>query len=349
MKDPKISVVIPVYNGEKYLARTLDSLLCQTFEDFEVLCINDCSTDNSESILKQYAQKDSRLLVLATDTNQGIVSKVLKNYALPILRGEYYVYSSQDDWFSEDWLEKMWRKAYETNADAVLPDLVFFHENDRSMDRALIGIHGDRNAVLSNRDAVILSLDWIIPGNALWKASLVKSVGYADFGMFACEYSHRVFFFHCNKVVFSGGVFYYRQDNSEAITKKPSYKQFDGPYTHFKLFEFLNNNKFASDVYTKELIESFHGLIQKKQELIATKANFSITYQQEAEKRILYCYEAITHCDLAVEIISRQKGLKYILKSFSAFHGYPFFDATNRLITYLRLLRRWKFGRRPIW
>jgi hypothetical protein len=238
----------------------------------------------------------------------------------------------------------MWRKAVETNADAVLPDLVFFHENNRSKDRALIGVHGDRNVVLSNRDAVILSLEWKIPGNALWKASLVKRLGYADFGMFADEYSARVFFFHCNKIVFCDGIFYYRQDNPDAITRKPSYKQFDRPYNHFKLFEFLIDNHFDSEVYTKELMKAFLSLVQHKQELIANMANFSTAHQREAEKRIAYCYEAITRCQLAVEIIKQQSGLKNRVKSFSTFHGYPLFNASNKLIVYLRWLRRLVVG-----
>jgi glycosyltransferase involved in cell wall biosynthesis len=344
VKTPKISVVIPVYNGGTYLEQTLRSLLRQSFRDFEALCINDCSTDNSESILKQYAKTDPRIRVLATDVNQGIVPKVLNNRALPNVKGEYYVYSSQDDLFSEDWLEKMCRRAEETQADAVLPDLLFFHANDPSKDHALIGVHGDRDVVLSNRDAVILSLDWQIPGNALWKASLVKRLGYADFGMSADEYSVRVFFFHCNKVVFSGGTFYYRQDNPDAITRKPSYRWFDLPYTHFKLFEFLRDNHFEPDLYAKELLRSFHGLVQKKQELIANGANVPAAYQREAEERILRCYEAITRSELAKDIIKQQGGLPNMLKAFATFHGYRLFDSANRLITRLRGLRGWISG-----
>jgi len=349
MKTPRISVVIPVYNGGKYLAQALDSLLCQSFKDFEVLCINDCSTDNSESVLKQYAQKDSRIRVLTTDTNQGIVPKVLKNYALPNLRGEYYAYSSQDDFYSEDWLEKMWRKAKETDADAVLPDLVFYHEHDPLKNRSLIGVYGNRDVMLTNREAVILSLDWIIPGNALWKVSLIKKLGYADFGMFADEYSARVFFYHCNKVVFSGGTFYYGQDNLGAITKQPGYKRFDSPYNHFRLFQFLKENSFDPEIYTRQLMKAVRDLLQKKQELILNKTHYSSDHLKEAESRIQKCYEAITKCDASVKTLKQQTHSKYAHKVFVLTHGYQFFGAYYNFIALMRRFRRLvslRFGRK---
>ena len=57
---PIVSVVVPIYNGERYLRDSLDSLLAQTFQDFEIICVNDGSTDSSESIINEYAERDSR-------------------------------------------------------------------------------------------------------------------------------------------------------------------------------------------------------------------------------------------------------------------------------------------------
>jgi glycosyltransferase involved in cell wall biosynthesis len=62
---PKVSVIIPVYNVEKYISKCLDSLLNQTFDDFEVICVDDGSKDDSASILSCYAQKDSRIKVIS--------------------------------------------------------------------------------------------------------------------------------------------------------------------------------------------------------------------------------------------------------------------------------------------
>ena len=70
---PKVSVIIPVYNTEKYLKECLDSVVNQTLQDKEIICIDDGSTDNSLSILKEYAQKDSRFIILEQE-NEGAVS-----------------------------------------------------------------------------------------------------------------------------------------------------------------------------------------------------------------------------------------------------------------------------------
>ena len=70
-KSPKVSIIIPVYNVEKYLKNCLNSILAQTFTDWEAVCVNDGSPDKSEEILKQYAQKDGRFKVISQN-NQGL-------------------------------------------------------------------------------------------------------------------------------------------------------------------------------------------------------------------------------------------------------------------------------------
>ena len=340
-ENPQISVVIPVYNGGQFIARTLDALRQQTFADFEVLCVNDCSTDDSGAVLQQYAQNDPRIRVFTTPTNQGIPSKVIKPYALPNLRGEYYVYSSQDDLFSPDWLEKMWHKARETGADAVLPKLVFAHAHNPAKNHSLVGINGNLDVVLTNREAVILSLDWLISGNALWKVSLVKRLDYPDFGLYADEYFVRELFFHANKVVFCEGTFYYSQDNPASIARKPGYKRFDSPYNHYKLFEFLKQHDFAPDICAQELMRAIRDLLQKKQELILNQTRYSSEHRQEAENRIQKCYATISQNEAAVSLLKQKTRFKHAPKVFAMTHGYRFFSAYCQWLAQLRRIRRW--------
>lgn len=101
---PRISVVMPVYNGESYLEETLDSLLAQSFQDYEVVCVNDSSTDRSLQILERYAQLDLRIKVY-TKPNQGLASFSVA-YGLERARGQYYMYSSQDDLYDVDLLKR---------------------------------------------------------------------------------------------------------------------------------------------------------------------------------------------------------------------------------------------------
>ena len=86
MNNPKISIIIPVYNTEQYIGLALDSVVNQTLKDIEIICIDDCSTDNSYEILKDYASKDDRFVVLKQETNQG--QGAARNKALDIAKGE---------------------------------------------------------------------------------------------------------------------------------------------------------------------------------------------------------------------------------------------------------------------
>lgn len=258
--DSKITVIIPVYNGVEYLSKTLDSLLSQTFKLFDVICVDDCSSDGSMEVLIRYAQADPRIQYLSTQVNLGIVPKVI-NFARQHVRGDYFVYSSQDDLFSADWLDRMYARAIETSADATLPDVVFFDKDPLIIDHSLVGVDGDRDRIISGRDAFELSLNWRIPGNALWRSSFLHEFGYFDFGMNADEYTARFFFLQSRRVAFSEGVFYYRQGNPNAITKKITLKSFDIPYVEFRLWQLARAENFPKDVQIDIALRSIFRLI----------------------------------------------------------------------------------------
>lgn len=318
---PKITVAIPVFNGERYLSRTLDSLCSQRFREFEALCIDDCSTDNSLSIIKRAQELDPRIRLISTGSNLGNVPRVL-NYALRFVRGAYFAYSSQDDTFSDDWLGCMYERALETAADAVIPDVVL--PRGRGESASLIGAKGNRDAVLSGTEAVRLSLNWTIAGFALWKADLIRRIRYQEFGMNADEYSTREFFYHCNKVVFSRGTFFYRQDNADAISKKLSYKLCDIPYTHFMLYKFLVEKGFDSEVTDEELMRAVSSLIWMKQRLAMSGGGLSPVDRREAKRRLKKCYSCLNEPEVR-RVVRSQRGIRNVAKMLLITNGYPLF------------------------
>lgn len=95
----KLSVIIPVYNAEKYLKKCLDSVLSQSFNDFEIICINDCSTDNSLSILNEYANADNKIKILSNPENFGL--SVSRNKAINISEGQFIHFLDADDWLCD--------------------------------------------------------------------------------------------------------------------------------------------------------------------------------------------------------------------------------------------------------
>lgn len=114
--EPVISVVIPVYNVEKYLAKCLDSLLSQTFQKFEAICVDDGSTDDSLQILQQYAAKDSRIKVFSQ--KNGGAAKA-RNFALSKASGTYLMFCDSDDWYEPDMCAEMYHNMIQNDVDMV--------------------------------------------------------------------------------------------------------------------------------------------------------------------------------------------------------------------------------------
>lgn len=114
---PLISVIIPVYNVEKYLEKCLDSVVSQTLKDIEIICVNDGSTDSSLSILKTYSEKDNRIQIISR-TNKGLGAT--RNDGIWSAKGEYLFFLDSDDWIDETCLEKLYNKAKADQAELCI-------------------------------------------------------------------------------------------------------------------------------------------------------------------------------------------------------------------------------------
>ena len=114
---PAISVLVPIYNSCQYLPACLDSLARQTFTDIEIICIDDCSTDNSLAIARSYAAKDGRFQVFSQPIHQGIAN--IRNLLLEKASAEYIAFVDADDVVSPKYLEILYKEAVKQNADIV--------------------------------------------------------------------------------------------------------------------------------------------------------------------------------------------------------------------------------------
>jgi len=113
----EISIIIPVYNVEQYLAECLDSVINQTLQDIEIICVDDGSTDGSADILKEYAIKDSRIKIIL-QKNKG--AGAARNTGMQYATGKYYAFLDSDDFFEKDMLEKAYSEAEKQQADIVV-------------------------------------------------------------------------------------------------------------------------------------------------------------------------------------------------------------------------------------
>jgi glycosyltransferase involved in cell wall biosynthesis len=133
MVMPKISVIIPVYNVEKYLVKCIDSVLSQTFTDFECILIDDGSPDNCGKICDEYAKKDRRTKVIHQE-NSGVSSA--RNAGLDIAQGEWITFIDSDDWVDENYLELMYNNAVNNNIDLSICGMCSIGENGKLIEKS---------------------------------------------------------------------------------------------------------------------------------------------------------------------------------------------------------------------
>jgi glycosyltransferase involved in cell wall biosynthesis len=117
-QKPFVSVIIPIYNAGQYLERCLEGLVNQTLQNIEIICVVDCPTDGSDQVVKNYAQKDSRIKAIYNKSNLYISES--RNRGLEIATGEYIGFSDHDDWCEPDMYEELYKLAKSKNADCVI-------------------------------------------------------------------------------------------------------------------------------------------------------------------------------------------------------------------------------------
>ena len=132
-ESPYISVIVPVYKAESYLHRCVDSLLAQTFQEYEILLINDGSPDGSGEICNAYARQDKRVRVFHKE-NGGVSSA--RQYGMEHALGEYIIHADPDDWVEPTMLTELYAKAKETDVDMVICD--FFVDEKENESRIVI-------------------------------------------------------------------------------------------------------------------------------------------------------------------------------------------------------------------
>ena len=186
----KVSVIVPVYNVEKYLPQCLDSLINQTYSNLEIICVNDGSTDESLKILESYAKKDSRIVIL--DKENGGLSSA-RNAGLEAATGDYIGFVDSDDWCDLTMFEKLVTLSMNTQSDFVFCGLATYNEEKKRV----------------NKPSSFFSLSTFTDedqGRKLSKEKLISSQYF--FGHFVCNRLFRREFIDKNKLEFREGILY---------------------------------------------------------------------------------------------------------------------------------------------
>ena len=218
---PKVSIVVPIYNSEKELPRCIDSILRQTYLDFELILINDGSKDGSLNILKEYEQKDKRVIVIDNENNG--VSET-RNIGIRRASGDYIAFVDSDDYIESDMMEALVKSIEEQNADLVICGLLKGQEVKTSTQTF------EYNVSLDKRDIALKVLDRLngtyinSPINKLYKKSILidnniymdNTIDLGEDLLFNIEYLS-----YCSSVIFEERCFYhYCMKSEDSLTAK---------------------------------------------------------------------------------------------------------------------------------
>jgi glycosyltransferase involved in cell wall biosynthesis len=260
-----------VYNTENFLQEAIESVLMQTYNNWELICVNDGSNDNSWNILKTYENLDKRIVIL-NQAHSGSAS-CARNTGLTVSRGDFIAMLDSDDKIEPNYLNKLIDRYKETKADIVLASTEFWNDFNNSITGSICGIEGDIISVISGRESFLLSLNWKIGGIGICRSSLLKSIGYDTKGMNGDEYTTRLLYLKAHYVAFCDAKYYYR-NNQSSTTKKFSIKYFDVHETQYRIYELIKANDFEDHIikYRKEdliksLVHDYRIYFDKKKQL----------------------------------------------------------------------------------
>jgi len=239
---PVVTLIVPFYNAEKYIGTCLDSIISQTFTDFEAILVDDGSTDGGPLIAKQYATVDYRIQLMH-QLNSG--PSAARNLALEHAKGQYVALIDSDDWISADYLEKAVNRIRETGADAVVNQMIELDALGNRIVRRSKGIDISTD-IITGKEALIRSITWDIHSWLLWNRNLYKNVRYDTDGMHGDEYTARELMATCRTIAFADGQYFYRYTPT-SITKKPSVFRFDIARTMVKLKQLLVSHDAYND------------------------------------------------------------------------------------------------------
>ncbi|ADC46920.1 glycosyl transferase GT2 family [Methanobrevibacter ruminantium M1] len=256
----KVSVIIPIYNGEKYLKECLDSVCCQSLKDIQIICVNDGSTDKTLSILNGFASKDKRIKIISTE-NRGQGSA--RNTALKEAQGEYISFVDADDWISENALELLYFHAKSKDLDMLFFQMINYMDNSKNYVETELYNHlcFERNAI--DEDTIFNFNDIkeflfkipVCPVSKLYKKEFLDSNDlYFPEGMF---FEDNAFFynslFKSNCLGFLKKHLYYRRRHADSVTQTFDKRKFDIVKATNKVLDvFLENDQYL--IFKKELI-----------------------------------------------------------------------------------------------
>ena len=234
--NPKISIIVPVYNVEQYLRQSLDSLVNQTYRDIEIITINDGSPDHCIDILREYEAKDSRIVVI-DKKNEGLAA--VRNDAMKLARGDYFMFVDGDDWIELNACERLISVMEEHKPDVVMfsyyreyadktlekhdifpQDFIIFNDEQcRDLHRRHAGAIGDELAHPENFDAICSLCTKLFRADIIREHKEIYCIDNKIIGTYEDGLMNMFYYKYVHRAVFIGDhLYHYRKTNETSVT-----------------------------------------------------------------------------------------------------------------------------------
>ena len=244
-KAVKFSVLVAVYNAVPYLQACLDSILHQSVDDLQILCVDDASTDDSAQILSEYAARDKRVEVIRLDHNQGQASA--RNVALTRAKGEWILMVDADDLLGEDALEEMERTMKRfPSADCIVLQLVRFGaaQATEREDGAM------PDTTFTGEEACKAAINWALNGLYAGRRDLYQRMPFdASSRVYSDDNTSRIHYLLSRQVAVSAGEYLYRQHEASA-THRFDLRRLDFLAANRSLRSLLEQHQANADILT---------------------------------------------------------------------------------------------------
>lgn len=254
-----ISVIVPIYNAENYLAETLNSLLSQTYKEWECILVNDGSTDNSLAICEQYKNKDNRFVVYIKPNEKS--ADIARAYGIERVKTAWIMYLDADDIIEPAYIEKMVARQQETGADIVSPTMIYSrHQLEGEIWRLPCEpIHYED--VLSGPEACANTIGgWHLTTNGmLYRTEFNTGITRGHY-MNSDEFSSRQILFKANKVAFSDAQYIYRQ-YTNSISRNLSTRLWERMFVDLEIVNFVISHYTDMKVRKKAITTQFFNLV----------------------------------------------------------------------------------------
>lgn len=246
-----VSILMPVYNSGTFVHSAIESVIAQTYKNWELLCVDDGSSDNSVEVLDSYAKKDSRIRFFSQKNKGPLLARRL---GFENSSGKYIIYLDSDDEYSPETLDCLVSRMEETNADTVAPDMIYKSEKYSKSWNKLNKVNVEE--ILSGLDAFSETFPWRKMHNFnLWKREIFEESTYHPYlknnNFNADEILQRIMLLNCKKVVFSPSGTYIRNYNDESITNVLQIRSFNRLDANEKLIQLGKDYNVSQEIMKK--------------------------------------------------------------------------------------------------